>query len=584
MEILIRKVSIEGKRKTFQDTVLQSSEIAIGSSLDCDIQLFGDSILKQQAHISFKSNQAVFRSASREGVIVNGERKTKGQLTSGDRLNFSGHEVLVVSAPTGFDFAVEVCVDEQQQKAYFESNYQTSLKQTWLSNRYFSYGFLFCILALFLALPILSYFERLSDTSEAKERDLSSNETQFDVLWSSGPLLSAHSFQIGNDCSVCHVEAFKQVDAPACMSCHSNLGGHLATTIFTELSEQHKNIAELQAQDLDCQSCHKEHNEPESIVMTSDALCVGCHSQSWGSDQHAVLASTAFSKLAHPEFKLDYLNLAKDDVSWKIDEQPHTEKQVEQSNLKFSHQVHLDVEKVSDRISGNALACSSCHSLKSDMQHFEPVTMEKHCRSCHDLKYEVSDPILELPHGSPELIIKTLQGHYIKKAIAPDVQVASDTRRRRPGKESQETSCIKSPFQCGMDAAANEAEIQFKQRGCVTCHVVIDNQSEDISSRFSILPVQLNTDWYRESVFDHKSHLTQVGKQESFACLTCHEADKSTSSADVLIPPLDNCLTCHDSSKHRGQVPLDCVSCHQYHHKQNLYNKDVLEVLSEGET
>jgi len=59
--------------------------------------------------------------------------------------------------------------------------------------------------------------------------------------------------------------------------------------------------------------------------------------------------------------------------------------------------------------------------------------------------------------------------------------------------------------------------------------------------------------------FDHDAH-----KQEK--CTSCHEAGKSTTSADLLLPGIKDCRTCHlgeDAAK--AKVPSTCAMCHGYH-------------------
>ena len=66
--------------------------------------------------------------------------------------------------------------------------------------------------------------------------------------------------------------------------------------------------------------------------------------------------------------------------------------------------------------------------------------------------------------------------------------------------------------------------------------------------------------------FDHQSHLTQSGERSDQLCLSCHAADSSSLSEDILMPEQDNCLQCHDTHS-SSSVQLECVDCHSYHLK-----------------
>jgi len=62
--------------------------------------------------------------------------------------------------------------------------------------------------------------------------------------------------------------------------------------------------------------------------------------------------------------------------------------------------------------------------------------------------------------------------------------------------------------------------------------------------------------------FDHEAH-----KQEK--CTTCHAADKSNSSSDLLLPSIAQCRDCHQGeSDRKAEVPSSCAMCHTYHPRE----------------
>jgi hypothetical protein len=73
------------------------------------------------------------------------------------------------------------------------------------------------------------------------------------------------------------------------------------------------------------------------------------------------------------------------------------------------------------------------------------------------------------------------------------------------------------------------------------------------------VPVTLVTRFMQNGWFDHKAH-----KQEK--CTSCHLADKSSSSSDLLLPGIKDCRTCHlGEHAKNAEVPSGCAMCHSYH-------------------
>jgi predicted CXXCH cytochrome family protein len=156
-----------------------------------------------------------------------------------------------------------------------------------------------------------------------------------------------------------------------------------------------------------------------------------------------------------------------------------------------------------------------------------------------------------------------LEAHFINQSFS--LQSKEERFRRRvPAKELESENC-KNDLACAGRLATAEAETQFTVSGCVTCHEVETLDNVEPRSRWQVLPVKLNSDWYSRARFDHRSHLTQSGEQANALCLSCHKAETSSKSSDILIPTKDNCLQCHDDRGHGQMLKLDCVSCHAYH-------------------
>lgn len=578
MEILLREVSSGQGLQVSQDTELVADLLTLGSASEQLIQLRGGGIQRAHAVIKLVAGKLVVGAVDKNTFLFNGERVSSCVLEIGAEIALESHRLKRVSPPAGFDVAFELYVDRDLQDQALESVYITSLAGTHLAKRLPSYLLAALVIIVTLLWPLSAHLLRDASVATDLAPTVFGKQGGADKWWSTGPLLPAHQLEVGDDCSACHKRPFQQVQDEACTGCHSDVSDHLLDTVLAH--QQHDGDSPVLNHATDtafsaCQSCHKEHNEPAAMIVTADSLCVDCHQQplQTAGSAEGTLAVTGFDVDTHANFKLNYLLPERVNegtgigVEWyhRLSEAAAGEK--EMSNLKFPHDVHLDADKV--QISGrdDSMVCSDCHSLKSDNEHFEKITMEQHCASCHDLSFDVADPDRVLPHGNARSVVQSIEEHFVRVYTDPDYKTEGSDRRRRPGRDSDNaaTKCLVKPFECGMQRAITEAGIQFSQRGCITCHEVSDNQSEDIYARWSVMPVKINHDWYRRAQFDHASHLTQRGKTENQVCSSCHEAEQSEHSSDVLIPDIDNCFSCHGDSSVPDKVVVNCVSCHAFH-------------------
>ncbi len=592
MDILLRDVQAQGEHITYQDTEITGDKLSVGRSRSATIQLFGENIALQHLVISRQNTQLHFECKKQSSILLNGNATRKGSLTVDDEIQLEDHRLRLIPAPAGFDLAIEVYVAQDLQNKGLESAYDTSIDDASWGTRIPAYILSALVIVIGLLWPIFSHYQN-SVNAPLETGTLSSASQNVSALhsgdkyWSTGPLFQAHQVALGDNCSACHKVAFEQVKDEACEDCHQT-NTHIHPAHAQEFSEPQA-----------CQTCHKEHNEPPSIVITSDTLCVDCHNDNImtqhtlkGQPDKVLSAVTGFTAEAHPQFKLSYLQplvkqieatpsnppeeMPKDttlsptidnaivSMAWQKYQEPFDMGRKEQSNLKFDHQVHLDGAKmrISDRPEG--MACSDCHTLKSDDEHFEPIVMEKHCVSCHQLNFDTENLERQLPHGKPQEVVRMLEAHYVRTYTDPAFKPNNTGNKRRRLGNSKPTIKCNTPFECGMNKAASEAEAQFTKGVCNYCHQVIDTEHTNIYSRWQVMPVSINDDWYPHAAFDHVSHQTKK-EDATDTCLSCHDALHSNTSADVLIPGIDNCLQCHADSSIDKKITLNCVSCHEYH-------------------
>jgi predicted CXXCH cytochrome family protein len=567
MEVLVRHVrqGTDGA-SGYLDMAVAADSISIGSAADSLIQLLGRAVAAKHAQI--QSARAGFRIVCRRGcrVDVNGARQASALLAIGDRIELGGHRLTLIQPPTGFDIAIEVVENAGVDASEFEAAFRTDLDRTWLSKRATSWVLIGLTLALGLAMPLATiWMHRAGLATPIAVPD--------DSLWSSGPLTQAHAHAVGKDCGACHQDLFVRVRDAACADCHKNVDNHVSAPhrALTRLGDPQR-----------CAECHREHDDNASRqVLKSDQLCVGCHARSdadFGSLR--VQKVTGFAKSAHPAFTV-LLQGRRTPLAGAHDH----------SNLKFSHAQHLDAAKVTRAGSDAALGCGDCHIPAADGRHFQPVSMAQTCSGCHDLSFDANAPTRQLPHGKPLDAMLMIEDYFSHRYADPPPSTTFKPLRRLPdlardpSRQAEIDTCSGSANACARQRAMAEIENQFNERGCVSCHVVVDTHSADIHDRFEVTPVRLARDYFPDASFDHKSHRIQGKKSGDAACEACHAAHQSKDSRDLLLPDIDACLTCHRDRDHAGEsasasaafraaaragddsqiVTVQCISCHAYH-------------------
>lgn len=561
MFYLVRK-SVVGNNSEYQDFDFDSKDLTFGTGEKNTIILHDVSSGRLRI-IAKNTREAIFDCNEDLSIGFSDKTYKKGKLAAGNIYKLDVYDLEIVVPPSGFNFALKVTKTNRQP---------TSTSQPYLAKRTNKFKFRtlaylssVIILSLFLLLPILSS-NNTSIKNILKDTPLPSDHS-----WLSGPLAKAHRIpEIGDNCNVCHDKFFEKTPDVKCLNCHKNLGEHISVT-----NKAIDNIHEYL-----CQNCHKEHNEPSRITRDDDTLCVDCHQNINEFDTQSsvdVKKVSGFNQELHPEFRLSLLKPKGDGASlgWEVSRPLFSDELKEQSNIKFSHLIHLDADKVQNQSDGEVLSCPACHQLKEDGKHFEPMTMDKDCRSCHKLTFDVFNPDLELPHGNLRSATVALQAHYIREFTDPNLRKkrARIKPRRVPGKNPSNATCVGTGLDCGRKEALKEAEFQFSKSGCITCHNVIDNGGNDIIAKWFVQPINITNDWYQKSLFDHKSHLSVSGSNQQQICLSCHKVDTSDDAEDILIPQRENCLQCHQQgAKH--SVELNCINCHVFHFTKNIIGEE----------
>ena len=611
MQLLLRKITVDAdNQEEYLDTVISGDVLVIGSSPRCDLQLLGAGVKGIHARLVYTGKKVELVAEKRSQFIYKNKVVRKAKLQAGDEFVIGEQRFNVVKAPAGFELALEWYYQPVPGEL-LENAYRTSIDQLRFSPRAVSWVLILLILLLAGAGPVADYWWRTNSlvTSEGfvaadnidnntdqtspttiaqrafSPQEFTAQVTSFlegvrlgrptaDSFWLSGPLLPAHEVVIGDHCEACHQQAFVQVQDAACAACHEDTQDHL-NAVHPELPAYPQ---------FSCQNCHKEHNEPMQIVSNSDKLCNDCHA-----DLSPPVEN--FSTRGHPEFAATVLrpqmqNNNFNSVTWELSKISMQEGVQETNNLIYPHDVHLDPEAVTHLQRGDGLLCADCHELSSDGEHFAPITMERHCADCHELSFDVNNPQRQLPHGEPVEVWAELRAHFIERSFNP-VDDGFE-RRRLPGRELADESCERD-YECAMAQTQREAEKQFLQSGCVTCHRVETVAGAEAGEQWQVLPVRLSADWYANARFDHRSHLTpsdfertlQAGDNtnqektiagQNQVCSNCHtQAVFSKASTDVLMPLRSQCTQCHGSRRDGGNVALNCIACHGYHQANEFH-------------
>lgn len=561
MQVLLRELRAQdGGTTAYHDREVSSPAITLGSAPDQLIQLLGEGVARRHAVI--KGGAGRIRIVCRRGrrIVVNGKPVRSATLVPGQRIELAGHRLEPIEAPGGFDLALEITPDTDVQASEFEGAFQTRLDQTAVGRkRALSWGLLGLVIVAGLIAPLASVM-RDDQTGSPPIAWLPD-----DTFWSSGALLPAHALEIGDDCSKCHVKLFQRVQDAQCTVCHTAVPNHVHESVAAGYESRR------------CATCHREHNEPPQMVVTADALCTDCHSRPQDFPAGVRLAPVkGFDEASHPAFHVSLLKPVQPE-SGVVSEWTHEVTSIrdakEQSNLKFPHDLHLDGTRVRKTSDSSALACADCHRLADDEEHFLPVTMEANClgSGCHDLGFGTADPDRQLPHGRPLDVVSVIEAHFMRRFGDPDAADDARTRRRRPGRAVDEDVCREGLYACTMRRAGEEVAMQFTRIGCVTCHQVEETAAAELSRRYEVHPVRLARDYIPNAQFDHAAHLILEDKSGDAACLTCHAADRSAVSTDLLIPDIDNCVACHSDRTVQDKVALGCIDCHAYHPAQRLH-------------
>lgn len=541
-------------RKIVRDRDIAATSLSIGRSAENDIHL--PDLAVEPVHAVLEDCGGGRLAARASGTLGFGFDGKTGQaaefdVRTGGELRFGTWRITVTADADGTPLlTVQQAEDDEGE---LDEKRAFSLAHVLPGKRWVSWVLAVFVLLAFMALPIAS---SLMHDPVAKQPVIG------DGAWSSGRLSLAHH-GLEDQCEACHVKPFQAVRDETCLSCHKTVHDHASPDRIAHA----RGSLPLGSQFLwgvahtfgkpgpgACSDCHTEHEGTGRMEPARQEFCADCHGTLKDRLADTKLGNAADFGHLHPQFRPAVaLSVGSKTVTRvSLDARPR-----EASGLTFPHKLHLDPRSGVARMAASigaergygagGMECSDCHHVTSDGVRFQPIEMERDCGACHSLAYdEVGGIVRKLRHGDVNQMIADLSATPVRSH--PIV-----TGRHRPGEFASGGAYFAS-FSAPVGTAGLAARALSRDGICGECH------TPDFSGgRFGVMKVTQVTRFMAHGWFDHDAH-----KQET--CTSCHAANASTTSADLLLPDLKSCRTCHmGEGDRKADVPSSCSMCHSYH-------------------
>lgn len=564
MTFLIRTItSTASGREIVRDRTVEQDRLTIGRASENDIHLPDLAVeqyhaaLAQIAAGTIEAEAAGSLGFKHDGRIV---RSARFNPSEGAELGFGSYRLLFSQ---GIDEPVSITISTAADHAEdIDEVKGFALASALPSKRGTAWALLALILTAFLAVPIYTHINR--DTSAPDYNR--TGETLMDASWSTGALSSAHH-GLEDNCEACHVKPFESVRDETCLTCHKAIGDHAKIDRqltgrgpMSEGDEFQWAVADMFGKEGpgSCTTCHTEHEGAGRMEPAAQQFCSDCHDGMDSRLTDTKLENAADFGDAHPQFQAIYHPQLGSDKTARIS---LSEKPQEQHGLKFPHDMHMakqgGVARMARNIGakqgyGNSLVCADCHTPTADRAGFLPVNMEQDCESCHSLVYDkVGSTFRSLQHGD----VDAMQADLRAMDRAPRRPIAASIGRRRPGEYARGGLYYQNFGRPARSYIAINQALS-KDGVCGECHIPTSR-----NGKADVMPVHLRANYLLNGWFDHKEH-------EQEKCSTCHKADTSKTSADLLLPGIAVCRDCHlGEAATKAEVPSSCAMCHSYHPK-----------------
>ena len=562
MTFLIRTIDLTADgREIVREREVAGDTLTIGRAGENALPL--PDLAVEQRHATIRpatGGQLTVEADSRLEFLVEG-RKTKSATINpreGSELSFGSYRLALSQDGDG---PVVVTV---RQVSEVEGGHDAAtgfaLASVLPSKRAMAWGALGAILLAFLAVPIWSHLNR-----PAVEPDIDRpGQVMWDKAWESGKLSLAHH-GLEDQCEACHTQPFVAVRDETCLTCHEGIGDH-AQAARLDVARGPEEGFDALLRDVAhtfnkpgpgaCTDCHTEHEGPTRMEPPSQQFCADCHGTMDMRLTDTDLGNASDFGTAHPQLQAAVFTRPGQTEKVRI---PLGGRPKEYNGLTFPHELHLNLSGGAARMAGNigakrgygdGLQCKDCHRPNKDGSGFLPVEMERDCEGCHSLVYDrVGNTFRTLRHGDVDQMRADLAAmdRAARRPVAPP--------RRRPG-EYGEGGLYQQNFGPPANNYVGVTRALSRFGVCTECHTPTMR-----NGRADVMPVTLHSEYFVHGRFDHEDH-------EQETCTSCHLADRSGTSTDLLLPGIKTCRTCHlGEDARQAEVPSSCAMCHSYHPK-----------------
>jgi hypothetical protein len=484
-------------------------------------------------------------------VIVNGKRCRNAWLRTGDVMTFGVARLTVEQQRARGVIVLRLNDPHALSTKKIEAANDLSLKEAGLNPRYWSWLLVMGLLCIGFLSPFAG-----AVISPLRAALRAAPLVPSDALWLPGPLHDRHR-AVGDDCNVCHTKPFERVANAACVKCHRSVQHHVAA----------KSPDALLFAGSRCTDCHLEHDAQKSLVDGSPVGCVACHAGLKSLKPDTRLLDVSDFSRTHPDFALSVLSPVKsnDELVWRPVAVPGKARDTarQESNLIFSHKVHLDSKGIDSPKGRQKLACNDCHQPDAGGRFMQPIRMETHCSGCHTLQFDEADSSATVPHGDVQRMFKALEEHFSRAFLDPAIGRTGPSKGapRRPGGEQKvltQDEQRRALAWADRQSMAVAREL-LEKRVCVECHrITRDPLRAEGPEHWRVEPVRLTERWFPRARFSHAAHGTS-------ACSTCHhDVESDDDSAAIEMPGISVCRDCHGDGDRR-KVASTCIMCHDFH-------------------
>jgi len=566
LKLTVRYVQAKGATREVNEVVFNGDRATIGRGTDQTIQIPDRRVPLAHSTLLVRGEKLELKAGNGQSFTINDQTGRREELNPGDVVDILGHEFRVLPTEGDSEYLIEVEIKVSTVDP-LRDRFKTRLWQLNFPVRSISWVMFWLIVSVSILIPSFGFLAGMDFMRAAPVPD--------DRQWLAGKLHDSHAF-LSNNCESCHAIPFVPARDEECLNCHLSVRHHFDTKTLG-VHRDYKVASE-------CQDCHREHNGAQAMVRSDQALCVGCHSSltNVGLDTGKLRNTTDFLE-DHPSFMVSMLEMLPDET-WQTKRMEVWDDDLfEVSNLKFPHDIHMSEDGIDGVDSVVVMECTNCHVSEKGGLKMRPVTMEKHCASCHQLTFDAETPDRVVPHGAPAELLRQLEGYYAyqflqqqnsgtgaqRQTEPQNVEILSEQREaRRPGKRRNRqmiTDLIPAQpsgepltlnARAFVDQRVKEAATNlFERQTCTICHEISPQEGE---IPWKILPVKITEDWFPMAEFSHDSHV-------NMGCVGCHEANYSAEAGDVLMPDIGTCRSCHGGEHAEERLQSTCIACHKFH-------------------